>query len=200
MTAVKTTEPAIDKRSVAELTHAVFGQELSLQEACDALGLDEFLTHEPPASTTEAVWVGSIGYERYQDPNDFAQVLQGARVERLIDVRELPISRRKGYAKSALRTTLEAAGIEYLHLPALGNPKRLRDLYKSGQRARGRRLYSRLLLTERRNDLDGLADLLGDRRSALMCVEHDEAHCHRRVILDALNSELGLALAVCRLG
>ena len=49
-------------------------------------------------------------------------MLADAGVERLIDVRELPISRRRGFAKTALGEALAAEGVEYLHMRSLGNP------------------------------------------------------------------------------
>jgi uncharacterized protein (DUF488 family) len=162
---------------------------------------------EKPATTTadtdqdqQLLWVGSVGYERHRDSARFAQHLREAGVERLIDVRELPISRRRGYAKTALAQALQHEGIEYVHVRALGNPKPYRDLYKSGRVPEGRAAYEEHLLGERADALRDLVPLLEERRSALMCVEHDPAVCHRTVILDALASELGLALEITNVG
>jgi uncharacterized protein (DUF488 family) len=146
------------------------------------------------------IWLGSIGYERYKQSEDFARQLRDAGVERLIDVRELAISRRRGYAKTALRETLEGAGIEYVHMRALGNPKPFRDLYKAGHVAAGRDRYTRYLLGQQRGALQELVELLRDsRRTALMCVEHDPTTCHRTVIVEALRDELGLDLDVAQI-
>lgn len=142
------------------------------------------------------LWVWSVGYERFKDSALFAASLREAGVRRLVDVRELPISRRRGYAKTALRETLAAAGIEYVHVRALGNPKPLRDLYKSGRVEEGRRRYQLHLLDERRPALDELLALLRELPTAIMCVEHDATTCHRSVILDALRDELDIVLEV----
>jgi uncharacterized protein (DUF488 family) len=151
--------------------------------------------------TSDARWIGSIGYERHKDVRDFVQLLREAGVDRLIDVRELPMSRRRGYGKTALGEALGAAGIEYVHMRALGNPKSFRDLYKSGHVAQGRELYQRHLLGESRFALHDLANLLSDdKRSALMCVEHDPSTCHRTVILEAMRDELDLDLDIAQLG
>jgi uncharacterized protein (DUF488 family) len=56
-------------------------------------------------------------------------------VRLLIDVRELPTSRRKGFAKSALSSALAAADIGYLHLKGLGDPKPGRDAARAGDYA-----------------------------------------------------------------
>ena len=117
-------------------------------------------------------------------------------MERLIDVRELPISRRKGFAKTALPSALADHGVEYLHLRSLGNPKEFRDMYKSGRQAEGEAAFRELLLAERTDALFELASLVQEKRSALMCWEHDQQVCHRNVILEALESEADLTLDV----
>lgn len=182
-------------RSFTELTHAVFGESMTV-DATLALVMGDAISLGPPVATASAVWVGSIGYERYKQNQEFALRLREAGVQRLIDVRELPISRRRGYAKTALNEAMAAVGIEYVHVRALGNPKPYRDLYKSGRAAEGRELYERYLLQDQRDALDELVELLSEKRTALMCVEHDAGSCHRRVILDALQAECGFALEV----
>jgi uncharacterized protein (DUF488 family) len=192
-------------RSLGDLTRSVFGESLTIDQAFERLGIDlaasrvRTPTATPPA-TTESLWVGSIGYERYKLNTDFAAQLRGAGVERLIDVRQLPISRRRGYAKSALAAALPEYGIEYLHMRSLGNPKPTRDLYKSGHIAEGRAGYEQYLLGEQRDALDELLQQLSEKRCALMCVEHESAVCHRDVIFSALRDELGLELAVTEIG
>jgi len=181
-------------RSIADLTRAVFGEPLSLDEVFARIEGVEVSTR--PRDTAVPTWVGSVGYERHKDHRAFAEHLRVNSIERLIDVRELPISRRRGYAKTALSEAMHEVGIEYVHMKALGNPKPLRDLYKSGRVAEGRDAYQQFLFRERRDALDALAPLLQEKRSVLMCVEHDASTCHRTVILDALRSELGLALDV----
>lgn len=195
---------ASDSRSIADLTRTVFGESLSIDQVLERLNVDltagrgavEFTEPEAPPI---ALWVGSIGYERYKLNTEFAARLRGAGVHCLIDVRQLPISRRRGYAKSALAAVLSEHGIEYVHMRALGNPKPTRDLYKSGHTAAGRTGYKRYLLSEQREALDALAEHLRNDRCALMCVEHDLAVCHRDVIFGALRDELGLELDVAEI-
>jgi uncharacterized protein (DUF488 family) len=148
---------------------------------------------------TDQVWIGSVGYEKHRDVDVFAAMLSKAGVERLVDVRELPISRKRGFAKTALSEALERAGVEYIHLKALGNPKVFRDLYKSGDIDGGRAGYEHFLLTERLDALASLELLLHEKRSALMCVESDQAICHREVILDALRDQRHLALEIAQI-
>jgi hypothetical protein len=168
----------IDARSVAELTRVLFGEALNMDQVVARLQ-----TVDLPESWTPTVmadlWVGSIGYELHKDHLAFA---------------------RRGYAKSALAQAMADVGVEYIHVRALGNPKRFRDLYKSGRVEEGQRRYEEHLLGEQRGALEDLGPLLREKPSALMCVEHDAATCHRSVILEALRRELGLALDVAEIG
>ncbi|HEY2141189.1 MAG TPA: DUF488 domain-containing protein [Solirubrobacteraceae bacterium] len=188
-----------DTRSVAELTRAVFGEALSIDQVLGRLELVDLPASGSQTATTE-LWVGSVGYELHRDHLAFARHVQEAGVERLIDVRELPISRRRGYAKTALGQAMADVGVEYVHIRALGNPKPYRDLYKSGRIEEGRRCYEQHLLREQRGALESLIPLLREKRSALMCVEHNAATCHRTVIVEALRSEFGLKLDVAEIG
>jgi uncharacterized protein (DUF488 family) len=52
-------------------------------------------------------------------------------VKTVVDVRELPLSRKKGFSKSAFCAALSAHGMAYLHAPALGCPKPIRNQYKA---------------------------------------------------------------------
>jgi uncharacterized protein (DUF488 family) len=194
---VTLTDEPTDRRSFAELSRAVLGRSLSVGDAWEWAMRDEF---QPETPAEPGCWVGSVGYERHRDVGEFARRLHEAGVERVVDVRELPISRRRGYAKTALGETLGAEGIEYVHMRNLGNPKPYRDLYKSGNVEEGKELYTAYLQGEQRAALEQLASILPERKTALMCVEHDASVCHRTVILESLASELGLELDVAEIG
>src|SRR4029079_18659809 len=73
---------------------------------------------------------------------EFLAALQQAGVERVIDVRALPLSRRPGFSKSPLRAALEEAGIEYVHLKALGTPAEGRAAARAGHHADLERIYA----------------------------------------------------------
>ena len=57
----------------------------------------------------------------------FIACLQAAQVKTVVDVRELPLSCKKGFSKSAFCAALSAHDIAYLHAPALGCPKPIRS-------------------------------------------------------------------------
>ena len=181
------------------LTQAVFGRSLSMSSLVELVEGIEIDDATMAGGQTDEVWVASIGYEGHRDVDVFAMTLASAGVERLLDVRELPISRKRGFAKTALSEALERAGIEYRHLKVLGNPKAFRDLYKSGDVAGGRSQYERFLLSERSEALADLEALLFEKRSALMCVETNQAVCHRDVIFNALRTQRGLKLDIAKL-
>src|SRR5689334_13795134 len=65
----------------------------------------------------------------YQGHNieTFLDLLVSHGVEQLIDVRQLPFSRKPDFSKKRLTAHLAGAGIAYTHLVALGTPKPLRD-------------------------------------------------------------------------
>src|SRR3989304_1954407 len=71
--------------------------------------------------------IHTIGYAGHS-PDSFAERLQRLHIDTLIDVRYSPISRRRGFSKSALARKLEEHGIGYVHLKDLGAPKALREL------------------------------------------------------------------------
>lgn len=144
----------------------------------------------------DALQVGSVGYEEFALVTEFARCLREAGIERLIDVRQLPISRRRGFAKTALALALAEEGIEYVHMKELGNPKHLRDLYKSGSSDEGRRLYVDHLAEHGAAALDALEVHVRERRCALMCFEHDVHVCHRHVIFEALSERVDEHLEV----
>src|SRR5882724_9580839 len=69
-----------------------------------------------------SVWIGSIGYEKASFA-DFRHTLIDAGVAAVLDVRDLPLSRRAGFSKRQLEAGLVEAGLRYVHLKALGTPK-----------------------------------------------------------------------------
>src|SRR4051794_37749713 len=90
---------------------------------------------------TKRMRIFTIGYEGTTVP-DFIATLKCAGVERVIDVRALPLSRRPGFSKSPLKAALEQAGIEYLHLKALGTPPDGRAAARAGRHSDLKRIYA----------------------------------------------------------
>lgn len=111
--------------------------------------------------------------------DEFVDILTEVNVSRVVDVRELPLSRRRGFSKTKLRQTLQDAGIEYVHLRAAGNP--YRDFRKDIERCL--RMY-RGYINDRPEVVEELTMLAGSKPTALLCVEADHTCCHRSVLAE----------------
>lgn len=122
----------------------------------------------------------TIGYAGRTLP-EFLDALVDAGVDRVVDVRALPLSRRKGFSKSALGDALAKKGIEYVHLRSAGNP------YRDQKNDVGRclALYAGHL-DENPLVLDEVDAALDGRRAALLCVEAEACQCHRSIIAGRL--------------
>ena len=127
----------------------------------------------------------TAGYEG-RAVGELLDALVQAGVERLVDVRELPLSRRRGFSKTALGEALAEVGIDYVHVKPLGNPKPNRERYWSGDILGGAETYRRHLHNGSYPALMALADSLDDETSCLLCFERDHTVCHRDVIVDSL--------------
>ncbi len=131
----------------------------------------------------------TIGYEGAA-LDDFMGALKAAKIDILLDVRELPISRRKGFSKTALGGALTEAGIHYRHEKQLGSPKTIRHrLREDGNYPRFFRDFDQHLI-EQSALLETLAEELKGN-VALMCYEKDHEECHRRSVANALAELLG---------
>jgi uncharacterized protein (DUF488 family) len=131
----------------------------------------------------------TIGYEG-STVGELIAALNEAGVERIIDVRALPLSRRPGFSKSPLKAALEDAGIEYVHLKALGTPAEGRTAARAGRHEDLKRIYAgQLELPEAMAQSAQMLDLADEKRSALLCMERDPAQCHRTLLLDAVAAD-----------
>ena len=130
------------------------------------------------------IW--TIGYERLL-PAELVAELVAAGIERLIDVRFRPQSRRPGMSKTRLGETLADRGIAYEHRKPLGTAPDIRWRFKAGRTSEGAPAVREHVERTAAHELDDLAAEL-DRgpRTALLCLEADPAVCHRRVLTDAL--------------
>lgn len=127
----------------------------------------------------------TIGYEGATQGEVIA-ALERAGVKRVIDVRQLPLSRRPGFSKSSLAASLAERGIDYVHLKALGTPKPGRDAAKKGDRATLEAVYAgQLELPEAQAEAARMRALATEMPSALLCFERDPSVCHRTLLLAA---------------
>jgi uncharacterized protein (DUF488 family) len=128
------------------------------------------------------------------------EILRGAGVSALADVRSYPSSRRHPqFNRPALARWLPEAGIEYRHFPELGGRREpVSGSRNGGWRERGFRGYADYMaLAEFGAGVDRLQQLARTRAAAIMCAEALWWRCHRRLIADALTIR---GWEVCHLG
>ena len=131
----------------------------------------------------------TIGYEG-TTVGEFLAALKAGGVERLIDVRAVPNSRRPGFSKTPLRNALAEEGIDYVHLRALGTPADGRAAARAGRHEDLRRIYAgQLELPEAIAQGAVMLDLTREKRSALLCYERDPSGCHRSLLIEAVAPE-----------
>jgi uncharacterized protein (DUF488 family) len=131
------------------------------------------------------VKIFTIGYEA-TTMDEFVAALKKAGVERIIDVRAVPLSRRPGFSKNLLAASLKEVGIDYVGLKALGTPKAGRDAAKKGDVATLEAVYEgQLELPEAQFEAARMRELAAEKPSALLCFERDPSHCHRTLLLAA---------------
>lgn len=138
----------------------------------------------------------TIGYEGLS-PEAFLDRLIEHNVDVLADVREIPMSRKKGFSKSKLENLLKKHEIEYVHLKDLGSPTPLRRKLKlDHDYGSFFKEYSIHLLGSATNSLEILQKLAVQRKVCLMCFERDANHCHRRIVAEEVKKMDGNGLVV----
>ena len=121
--------------------------------------------------------------------DEFLSMLREHGVEQLLDVRTAPGSRRNPqFGKDELPRSLAGANIAYVHLPALGGFRKLREDSPNGAwRNESFRGFADYMLTDEfQAALDTLVEMSEARSTAIMCSESVPWRCHRSLIADAL--------------
>jgi uncharacterized protein (DUF488 family) len=132
----------------------------------------------------------SVGHGRL-DRRGFAELLRGAEVEALVDVRRYPGSRRNPDVSSeALAEWLPAAGIAYRAEPRLGGRRRLpADAAVEDPWWQVEQFAAYAAHTRTPEFGDALAELVeqaAGTRTAMMCSESVWWRCHRRLVADVV--------------
>jgi uncharacterized protein (DUF488 family) len=122
---------------------------------------------------------------------EFLAILADAGVARVVDVRAFPMSRRHPqFNRDALSVSLEAAGVDYRHMPALGGRRGARKDAPSRNglwKVEAFRNYADYAATPAfAAAIDALERLARERPTAFMCAEALWWQCHRRLIADYL--------------
>ncbi len=126
----------------------------------------------------------TVGYEGLT-LEEFFQLLRRARVQIVVDVRDVPLSRKRGFSKTALAAALDTAGMRYLHVRSLGCPKPIRDQYRAN---RDWKAYTVAFMDHLRKHTVAVTELSAvckGSAAALLCYEADAGFCHRTYVARA---------------
>ena len=130
--------------------------------------------------------LSTIGYEG-ASLDDFLATLGVAGVEQVIDIQDVPASRRPGFSKNALMRVLEYEGISYMHLKPLGDPKLGREAAREGRFVAFEAIYrEHLARPEGQEALRAAVIAANSAPSALLCYERSFEHCHRTLVANAM--------------
>jgi uncharacterized protein (DUF488 family) len=129
--------------------------------------------------------VMTVGYQG-RGVDELLGDLAAAGVQMVVDVRLTPLSRKPGLSKTKLAEALRGVGIDYLHLPQLGNPRDNRDAYRNADAHAVERFRGLLGAPDARRAVDQLRELAAGTVIALLCFERDVAQCHRALVVDAI--------------
>lgn len=135
----------------------------------------------------------TIGYEGL-DLATFMALLQRHGVDTVIDIRELPLSRKRGFSKKALADALQLAGFGYVHQARLGCPRPVRKQYRADGDW-GRYTQDFLVYLDTQHEaIAELAEHAAQANCALLCYEADFRQCHRSMVADAVSRHSGAAI------
>ncbi len=121
--------------------------------------------------------------------DEFIVILRAHAVERLVDIRTVPKSRRNPqFGAEHLAASLEGTGIDYRPLASLGG---LRKTSKESPNGAWRNLPLRgyadhMQTADFATGIEELIALAADRPTAIMCAEAVPWRCHRSLVGDAL--------------
>lgn len=143
--------------------------------------------------------LATIGYEGFSTDRFFDLLLK-SQIEALIDIRELPLSRKAGFSKGALQKLSMANEIEYIHLANLGCPRNIRHEYRADKDwGRFSTRYLSYLNTQER-EIENLLQLISSKLSCILCFEANPYLCHRCYVANAVARIAGSPLEIIHLG
>jgi len=123
----------------------------------------------------------TIGYEG-RSPEELAEVLLASKVKRVVDVRQLPLSRKHGFSKSALAAFLAKRGIGYVNPRELGTPAPIRTHYKKTHDFAALTKAYLAYVAGMGDAVEELYKVVRAERCCLLCFERDPAQCHRSLL------------------
>lgn len=125
----------------------------------------------------------TIGYEGSTQAA-LLQTLVYHDIQTLLDIRELPQSRKPGLSKTALSQAAAHYGVQYAHIRALGTPRDIRYQRKIDHDEAAFRAGFLAYLATQGPALETLVERAGRERCCLLCYEADVQQCHRLLVAE----------------
>lgn len=148
------------------------------------------MAHISRMATSAPRPLATIGYER-ATLDDVIGRLKAAGVEVVVDVRAVAASRRPGFSKTMLAASLAEAGVDYVHLRALGTPKAGREAARKGRVAEMHEIFEgHMAEPAAQAELVRATEIAERRRAALLCFEAEACGCHRRILAGRIRDAL----------
>jgi len=155
-------------------------------------------TSDHPERPKGETRIYTLGYEG-SSVDGFLATLIRRGIERVIDVRNNPLSRRYGFSSKSLSSLCSRICVAYAHFPQLGiPPERRRGLGSWSSYERLLDEYERVTLRDALDGIKQVAALMSEKPSVLVCFEAKHACCHRSRLAARLSELTGLP--ECHLG
>ena len=135
----------------------------------------------------------TVGYQG-RSLETYLNLLIGAGVTLLCDVRRNAISRVYGFSKSTLATGCDGVSIRYVHLPGLGiGSDRRRVLTTHSDYLRLFAEYESIDLPSRQMEVAEIQGWIGSGEAVVLtCFERDSENCHRGRVAAAIEAQITL--------
>jgi len=133
----------------------------------------------------------TIGFTK-NSAEEFFTRLQKAGVRRIVDIRLNNTSQIAGFAKARdLKYFLNViAGIDYMHIPDFAPTQDILDDFKKRKGSWAQYESKFIDLMAKRRIASTAANTLREN-DCLLCSEHTPEHCHRRLVAEHLQEQLG---------
>jgi uncharacterized protein (DUF488 family) len=137
----------------------------------------------------------TIGYEGL-DIDSFVTQLKNNAIECLLDIREVPLSRKRGFSKTSLSERLNEENIHYVHLSELGSPKPIRHKLRANHDYSGFFEKIHKHLANKKHAIENAYRYIMDYTCCLMCFEHLATQCHRKIVASKIKEHDGNGLQI----
>lgn len=155
--------------------------------------LSEGRRRHPPRPVAEPA-VYTLGFQG-ASADRFLRALIEYGIQRVLDVRNHPVSRVYGFAGSRLASLCSLIGVDYVHLPELGIPSAVRqDLTDLASYQKLFDYYEKTILPAQADGVKRASRLIREKVTAMVCLEADPSWCHRGRLAVHVSRETGLSI------